>query len=113
MKISAQQAKEKKLNNSTTIWEYDLPSKNLSFSRAHINGRFPQKGLATNSECEEIYYIVGGSGTVHSKFGDFEINKGDIYHFIKGEKYWTEGRDLAVVLFNSPRWTPEQFKEII
>ena len=112
MKISLEQAREKHPVPSTTIWEYDLPSEVLSFAKAHINGRYPESGRVMNSGCEEIYYVNHGSGIVHSEFGDYEIKEGDLYHFKKGEKYWTEGHNLELILANSPKWTPEQAKSV-
>jgi len=112
MKIFSSESKELHPIASTTIWEYDIPSEALSFAKAHINGRYPEKGMVMNSECEEIYFVMSGSGVVHSEKGDYPIIQGDIYHFEKGEKYWTEGSDLELILVNSPAWTPEQAKSV-
>lgn len=111
MLISKSQTK--KIDNSAqcTVWEYLFESKDVSFATAKINGRYPDKGTVANMECEEVYYVINGSGIVHSEFGDFEINKGDIYHFKRGEKFWTEGQELELVLVNAPSWRPEQHKE--
>jgi mannose-6-phosphate isomerase-like protein (cupin superfamily) len=104
----------KKIQNSKdcTVWEYAIPSKLFSFATTLINGRYPDKGRVTNLECEEIYYVVSGSGIVHSENGDFEIEKGDLYFFEKAEKYWVEGKNLLLVLVNAPPWFVEQHKNI-
>ncbi|MBL7160584.1 MAG: hypothetical protein ISS93_01895 [Candidatus Aenigmarchaeota archaeon] len=103
-----------KIENSKdcTVWEYQYPSELFSFATALIDGRYPDSGSVTNTQCEEIYYAVSGSGVVHSEFGDFELGKGDLYYFKKGEKYWVEGKNLFLVLVNAPKWTPEQHKRV-
>lgn len=104
----------KKLENSNdcTVWEYECPSELLSFATAMINGRYPEEKRVTNLECEEVYFVLSGSGIIHSEKGDFEINEGDLYFFEKGEVYWTEGQKLLLVLANAPKWSPEQHKII-
>jgi mannose-6-phosphate isomerase-like protein (cupin superfamily) len=110
MLIKKSQAKKKANSDQCTVWEYDSPSENVSFATAYIDGRYPDKGMVANMECEEIYYVLGGSGIIHSEFGDFNIEEGDIYHFKKGEKYWSEGKELKLVLVNTPKWSPEQME---
>ncbi len=93
-----------------TVWEYEFPSKNFSFATALINGRYPEQKRVTNLECEEIYYVISGTGIVHSEKGNFQIGEGDLYFFCKGEMYWVEGNKLLLVLVNAPKWTQEQHK---
>ena len=92
------------------VWEYVFPSKGLSFATALISGRYPARKRAINLKCEEIYFVISGSGEVHSEKGDFKISEGDLYFFEKGEPYWVEGGSLRLALINAPRWTPEQHK---
>ncbi len=68
-----------KIQNSKdcTVWEYRFPSEKLSFATTLIDGRYPDKGRAVNLECEEIYYVISGSGTVHSERGNFKIERGE------------------------------------
>lgn len=110
MLIKKSQSKKKTNFEQCFVWEYDFPSDNISFATAYINGRFTDKGRVANAGCEEIYYVLDGSGTIHSEFGDFKIEKGDLYHFKKGEKYWSEGRELRLVLVNAPKWSSKQLK---
>jgi len=77
-----------------------------------INGRYPEQKKVSNLESEEIYFVISGTGTVHSDKGNFEINQGDMYFFEKDEVYWIEGKELFLTLFNSPPWTPEQHKVV-
>ncbi|MBU1205295.1 MAG: hypothetical protein KKE93_05285 [Nanoarchaeota archaeon] len=101
-----------KIENSKdcTVWEYEYPSKDFSYATALIDGRYPEQKRVTNLKCEEIYYVISGSGIIHSEKGDFEISEGDLYFFEKGEIYWVEGSKLFLALVNAPKWTPEQHK---
>ncbi|NOR85152.1 hypothetical protein GQ473_03465 [archaeon] len=103
-----------KIENSKdcTVHEYPYPSELFSFATAHINGRYPDKGRVTNLNCEETYYVISGFGTVHSEFGEFKLEVGDLYFFKKGEIYWVEGSNLHIILVNAPKWSPEQHKEV-
>jgi mannose-6-phosphate isomerase-like protein (cupin superfamily) len=94
------------------VWEYLFPSNDFSFATALIDGRYPEEKRVANLECEEVYYVISGDGVVHSEKGDFEIEKGDLYHFEKGEAYWVKGNELFVALVNAPKWTPEQHKVV-
>jgi mannose-6-phosphate isomerase-like protein (cupin superfamily) len=112
MLIKKTQSEKKENSKACTVWEYMLPSKLFSFATALINGRYPDKGWVTNLECEEIYYVVSGLGVVHSEHGDFKIEKGDLYFFEKAEKYWVEGKNLFIMVTNTPPWFIEQYKNI-
>ena len=72
--------------------------------------RYPDSGRAANMECEEIYYVISGTGTIHSDKGDFKIAKGDLYLFEKKEKYFVEGKKLFIFLMNAPPWNLKQYK---
>jgi len=103
-------SESKKFQNSTdcTVWEYEFPSKDFSYATALIDGRYPEQYKVTNLDCEEIYFVISGSGVVHSEKGDFKIQEGDVYFFEKAEIFWVEGIKLLVALVNAPKWTPEQ-----
>ena len=107
-------SESKKIENSKdcTVWEYKYPSNQFSAATASINGRYPDNDRVTNLQCEEIYFVVSGSGIVHSEYGDFEIKGGDLYFFKKAEKYWVEGNNLFVVIVNSPNFSPDQHKNV-
>ena len=61
-------------------------------------------------KCEEIYFVISGSGIIHSEKGNFKISKGDAYFFEKKEIYWIKGNKLLLALVNAPKWAPEQHK---
>ncbi len=110
MLIKKSEAREKQNCPDCTVWEYEYPSKNFSFATALINGRYPEANRASNTGCEEVYYVISGSGIIHSEKGDFTLNPGDLYYFEKGEIYWVEGKELLISITNAPQWTPEQHK---
>lgn len=112
MLIKKSQAGRIDNSDSCTVWEYKYPSKDFSFAKALIKTRYPDSGKVTNEECEEIYYVISGTGIIHSEKGDFEIEEGDLYYFEKGEVYWVEAENLEVILVNAPKWWPEQHKEL-
>lgn len=112
MLIKKSQAKMHQNSNDCTVWEYEFPSQNFSFATALIDGRYPTEKRAVNLECEEVYFVIFGSGIVHSEKGDFVVATGDLYFFEKGERYWVEGNQLKVALANAPKWTPGQYKVI-
>ena len=110
MLVKKSSATEIKNSKDCTVWEYAYPSELFSFAKAMIDGRYPEEKRVTNLGCEEIYFVLSGSGIIHSEKGDFEISEGDLYFFEKGEIYWTEGHKLLLVLVNAPKWSPEQHK---
>lgn len=112
MLVKKSQSKKIANSDQCTVWEYAFKSDIVSFATAYIDGRYPDKGKVSNTECEEIYFVTGGSGVVHSEFGDFKLEEGDLYHFKKGETYWTEGDKLQLVLVNAPKWSPDQHKHL-
>ncbi len=112
MLIKRSEARKKENSKDCTIWEYDFPTKDFSYATAWIDGRYPEERRATNLDCEEIYFVISGSGIVHSEKGDFEISEGDAYFFEKGEIYWVEGDKLLLALINAPQWTLEQHKMV-
>lgn len=95
-----------------TVWNYNFPNKDLGCATARINGRYPDEKRSVNLECSQIYFVMSGSGFIHSDKGDFEIEQGDAYFFEKGEKYWVEGKELFISLVNAPEWSPEQYKSV-
>lgn len=99
-------------SDQCTVWEYDFPSKDFSLATALINGRYPAEKRSVNLECQEVYYVLSGSGTIHSDQGDFEVSSGDLYFFEKAESYWIDGHELTIVLVNAPKWSAEQYRLI-
>jgi len=92
--------------------EYNFKSKTLGLATARINGRYPDSGKALNTECDQIYYVISGSGTIHHEAGSFEVEQGDAFFFEKGKWYWIEGKELFVALPSAPTWFFDQYKEL-
>jgi mannose-6-phosphate isomerase-like protein (cupin superfamily) len=110
MKISSSQAKEKHPDNSTTIWEHDLPTRSIGLATGKINGRHPESGWIKNTQCELVYYCISGQGRVTIESEPFTLQAGDILLIPKNKKYFIEGQDLFICLPSAPAWTPEQVK---
>lgn len=108
MHIKQSEAVTIQASKNCTVHEYYYPSEDSSFAVSHINGRYPDQGKVYNANCEEIYYVISGSGAIHSEKGDFELSVGDVYYFQKKEVYWVEGNNLYLGLMNAPKWHPEQ-----
>jgi len=112
MLIKKSEAKEHKNSPDCTAWEHNHPTNNLSYATVSISGRYPETKRVTNLKCEEIIFVISGSGTIHSEKGNFQINQGDSYHFETKEKYFIEGDKLLLGITNSPKWTFEQYREV-
>jgi mannose-6-phosphate isomerase-like protein (cupin superfamily) len=110
MIIKKNQAHKAENASTCTVWEYEYPSDSSSFGTALISGRYPEQGRVLNTECEEIYFVISGSGIVHTSKGDFEVNQGDLFFFEKNQPYWVDGEDLYIALFNTPKWRMDQHR---
>jgi len=108
MLVKKSQAKQVSNSDKCTVWEYDTKTKNFNVATAFIDGRFPDEKRVVNLELEEIYYVQLGSATIHSEKGDFEIQKGDVYLFEKGEKFWLDADKLSLVVTCAPAFDPAQ-----
>ena len=98
-------------DKACTVWEYGC-GKALGLALARINGRFPQEGAVVNEVCEEAYYVVEGSGTIHYDGSDFELETGDAFFILPNKKFWVEGTGLTLVVPTSPNWYPEQHRYV-
>ncbi len=112
MIIKKENSIKKQNSQSCTVWTYDFLSNKIDFATAKINGRYPEKGKALNTECDMIYYVISGKGTVYNALGEFELKQGDAFFFEKNKWYWVEGQDLFIAIPSAPAWTLDQYKEI-
>ena len=62
MLVKKNQSRKHQNSNSCAVWEYEYPSELFSFATALINGRYPEKQRSVNLSCEEVYYVISGSG---------------------------------------------------
>lgn len=91
--------------------EYPLQDKDINFSIAEINGRYPEKGYCTNEECKELIYVMEGRGTLNKKDEKIEFQKGDVLLIDKREIYYWDGI-FTIAMPCIPAWYPEQHKMI-
>jgi mannose-6-phosphate isomerase-like protein (cupin superfamily) len=112
MLIRKSERKEKQLARDSFVWEYPLHNKNLGVATAKINGRFPESGRTVNKVCQEVYYVVSGSGKLFVENEEIDLGEGDIYQINSGKKYYVIGKNLVLVCPTHPEWYPEQ-QEII
>lgn len=112
MYIAKENATEIKNSEDCTLWTYDLPTADVSCAVALIDGRYPDSGLAVNHESDEIYFVISGSGVIHTESGDHSLEKGDMYFVEREGTYWVEGRDLQVHLVNAPEFKSEQHENV-
>jgi mannose-6-phosphate isomerase-like protein (cupin superfamily) len=110
--ITQDKVVKKVVSPHCTVFEYPVPSSLMSVATAIINGRYPEQGKSKNTECEQYYYVISGHGVIHSDKGTFPISSKDCYFFQKNEAYYVEGKDLFVVLGNTPPWTLDQYVHI-
>ncbi|HBS48497.1 TPA: hypothetical protein DEO28_01185 [Candidatus Dependentiae bacterium] len=103
-----------KIENSSNciVHEYVMPSNNLSFCRAEIDGRYPESGKVLNSGCDQIYYVLSGEAKIFYKNQFFNIKSGDLFFFEKNQEYFVEAQKLVAAVINSPKWTAEQYRKL-
>lgn len=109
--VKLEQAEEFSNSDRCKGLEYPLKDKDINFSTAKINGRYPDKGYCVNMECKELVYVIDGNGTLNKKDEVITFNKGDVILIDKGEiYYWDANCNIAMPC--TPAWYPEQHKII-
>lgn len=103
---------KKQIAKNSFVWEYPLHNKKLEVALARINGRFPDSGKTVNKVCQEIYYVISGSGKIFIEGKEFKLNKGDAFLIKPKKKYHVSGKNLFLVCSTSPAWYPKQQKLI-
>ena len=112
MLIKKEESRKKVNGNSCVVWEYDFPNKNMWFAVGKINWRFPEEWKNLNSECDEIYYVLSWTGTLHYDSSEFQIKEWDAFFLEKGKSYRVEGNELLMALPTQPTFCPEQYSNI-
>jgi mannose-6-phosphate isomerase-like protein (cupin superfamily) len=113
MRFSARStAKKFVASRECTVWEYQLGSSKVNGSVAEVNGRYPTKGWAVNEECDELVYVISGSGKILMPDKETDIQPGDTAIIEAGEKFAWQGDELAIFIPCMPAWRPEQHKVI-
>ena len=114
MKIVKTDDAETIVNSDTSsLLEYSLKlkEKNIDFCINTITGRYPEKGYCTNQVCQELCYILDGSGTINKKDEIVSFQKGDVIFIDKNEVYFWNG-DCKIIMVCTPAWYKEQCKLI-
>jgi mannose-6-phosphate isomerase-like protein (cupin superfamily) len=112
MLITKEHAHKKENSPSCTVWEYDFPSKELWFAIATINGRYPGIGKVINHKCDEMYYVLQGTWTIHQQSWTYEIKEGDCFLFEKQQRYRVEWNNLKIALPTAPARSLDQYEQI-
>jgi mannose-6-phosphate isomerase-like protein (cupin superfamily) len=89
------------------VHAYMMQNSEMNIAVAEIAGRYPDAGYAVNHKCNEMGYVLKGSGKLVTKTAEVILTAGDVVYIPHGEKYYWEG-DLTVVLSVSPAWYPQQ-----
>ncbi|MBN2094720.1 MAG: cupin domain-containing protein [Candidatus Aenigmarchaeota archaeon] len=108
--VKKSNAVEIKNGPNCTVHEHYFPSKDLGFATADMEGRYPDKGFATNTACSQIYYVLEGQAKVHYEGKEYPMKAGDAFFFEKGKPYSLECRGLKVAVANAPAWYADQYK---
>lgn len=92
------------------IHEYDTHDREISGATAEIKGRYPERGYVMNLKCKELVYILEGSGTLMTPFGETAFAKGDVLFLDSNEKYAWDG-DMVLFMATTPLFDPAQHIE--
>ena len=97
--------------DTSSLLEYSikLNEKNIDFCINTITGRYPQKGYCTNEVCQEICYILEGSGSINKKNGVINFKQGDVIFIDKKDIYFWHGA-CKIIMICTPAWYKEQCK---
>lgn len=104
---------DSKISNSPacTAIEYPLKSPDINCAIVELTGRYPETGVAMNTECKELAYVVNGSGRVIVDNKETALAEGDMVLIDPGEKFYWDGT-MTLVVPCAPAWRIEQHKII-
>jgi len=100
-----------KNSDKCIAYEYSIEDKDINIAYIEIDGRYPDKGRVTNTECKEMLFVVEGSGKVVVEGKEIALNTHDVALILPNQKYYFEGK-LKMVMPCSPAWFPKQHKEV-
>ena len=107
--LKLKDAEEFKNNDQCGGVQYPLNDKDIDFSIAIINGKYPEKGYCTNEKCKEICYILEENGTLNKKGESIKFEKVDVILIEKEEIYYWNG-NCKIIMICTPAWYKEQCK---
>jgi len=112
MKIAKRDAQVFHNGPTCTVHKYAFPSPRLGLISAEMHGRYPERGKVLNELCDETYFVLAGSCTIHYETGDYTLSEGDLFFFPRGKWWWAEASGLRSVVCTAPPWTPEQHRQL-
>ncbi|MGD8373529.1 MAG: cupin domain-containing protein [Candidatus Woesebacteria bacterium] len=100
--------------NSETCYGVEFPfeSQALNIAIITIDGRYPAKGRLVNEVCQEIAYVMSGSGKIGFDGHEQDLQAGDAIFLDANEPYYWQGNKMQLFVPCSPAFYPEQHKEI-
>jgi mannose-6-phosphate isomerase-like protein (cupin superfamily) len=84
----------------------------MRFALSKYNGRIPDSGWTRNKICNEMYYVIGGSGTIFVEDKKYELKECDVFLIEPGKKFYVIAKNLQLAIPTSPAWYPEQCENI-
>ena len=112
MIIKKAESKKEQIAKGSFVWDYKLPDEGIGIAVQKLNGRVPDSGQLMNTVCNEIFYVISGSGVVFIEGEKYEVGEGDIFTIDAGQKSCIIAKDLNFVAVTSPDWYPEQCETI-
>ena len=95
-----------------TVYEYPMKNSEMNIAVAEILQRYPDQGYVMNCECDEMGYILKGSGKLITETQITTLSVGDVVYIPHGEKYYFDG-NLTIILPCAPAWYPQPHKTIL
>ncbi len=104
--------KQKKTNivdaaKNVTIYEYLMHESAISGSTATIDGRYPERGSATNTISKEIALVLDGEGIIGMNDIETPIEIGDCIFIDANEKFYWRGT-MTLFIVCAPAFKSEQ-----
>ena len=94
-------------SSNCIVHAYPMKTSEMNIAVAKITHRYPDQGYAINHKCNEMGYILKGSGKLCTETQEIILSVGDVIYIPHGEKFYWEG-NMTVVLPVTPTWYPEQ-----
>jgi mannose-6-phosphate isomerase-like protein (cupin superfamily) len=89
------------------VWDYPI-SRETGISVQNIKGRVPKVGWAKNKVCNEICFILSGTGTFFIEGKKFCAGKDDVIIIKPGEKSYIKAKNMRMLVITTPDWYPDQ-----
>ena len=108
--VKKENADLSKYAETSTVLDYSfqLNEKIMDFCINTISGRYPEKGYCSNTECDEMGYVIEGNGEIFQKDLDsISFKAGDLIFVKKGDIYYWNG-NFKIILICTPAWSKEQ-----